>query len=738
MLATQNLGKSYGARVLFEGVGLKLNPGARYGLVGANGSGKTTFLTILAGDEPATDGSVSLPREARVGVLRQDRFLRDDEIILDVAMRGDSVVWDALAEQHSLAEAGADAARVAELEDVIRAHDGYTLEARATWILEGLGIPAASHRSSLGTLSGGFKLRVLLAQVLLGGPDVLLLDEPTNHLDILSIRWLEKFLAAYPGCAVVISHDQRFLDNVATHILDVDYGTITLYTGNYSAFAVEKAAVRERKQAEIAKAEADIAHKRAFVERFRYKATKAAQAQSRLKQIDRIEVEELADTSRRAPRFLFTPERPSGRDVLAVEAVSKAYGDKEVLRGVSLVVRRGEKIAVIGPNGLGKSTLLRIVVGRLAPDAGEVRWGHEVRVGYFAQDHREILDDPDETVARRPLGPRPARGGDGVRARAARTGALLRRRRGEEDRRALRRRVGAADLLPDHGRAAERARARRADESPGSRVDPRAGRGAPSVRRDGDLRVARSLVRVGDRHPRRSRSPRRARGSSRAPTTNTSRASATTTSMPTPWSSRREREGRPRDATARARPLVGRAEEAAQPPERAPRTARQGRSPPSRLPRPAKKSIHALYASEGFFERTPKDELDALVAEEQALGPQIDALMAEWESLENEIAALGTPQRKEASAPAGLRRRARSRGRRKERQARRGSPPEGARGDLNALGVRASAPRVHELGAPLVARGGTPGRPSDGVRWLPVPRRRSSFRHRSLRQSSLP
>ena len=362
--------KSYGARVLFEGVSLKLNPGARYGLVGANGSGKTTLLRILAGDEPASEGSVSVPKDARVGVLRQDRFLNDDEIILDVAMQGDRVVWDALAEQRRLAEGEGDPGRIAELEDVVRTHDGYTLEARATYVLEGLGIPAASHRRPLSTLSGGFALRVLLAQVLLGGPDVLLLDEPTNHLDILSIRWLEKFLAAYQGTAVVISHDQRFLDNVATHVLDVDYGTITLYTGNYAAFAVEKAAVRARKEAEIAKAQADIAHKQAYVDRFRYKASKASQAQSRLKQIERIEVDELADTSRRAPRFLFTPERPSGRDVLAIEGVSKAYGEKRVLRDVSLAVRRGEKVAVIGPNGLGKSTLLRIAVGTSRPTRG--------------------------------------------------------------------------------------------------------------------------------------------------------------------------------------------------------------------------------------------------------------------------------------------------------------------------------------------------------------------------------
>src|SRR5258706_13888488 len=242
MIGISDLSKSFGARTLFEGVTHKLVKGSRYGLVGANGSGKTTFLKILCGDGPASGGEVVWPKDARVGVLRQDRFLNDAEQILSVAMAGDELVTQVLAEQARLAEAPVpDAARLAELEDRIAAHDGYTLEARASDILEGLGIPVAVHRQPLGTLSGGFKLRVLLAQVLLGGPDVVLLDEPTNHLDILSIRWLEKFLAQYRGLALVISHDQRFLDNVATHILDVDYGTIELYTGNYGQFVREKA-----------------------------------------------------------------------------------------------------------------------------------------------------------------------------------------------------------------------------------------------------------------------------------------------------------------------------------------------------------------------------------------------------------------------------------------------------------------------------------------------------------------
>ena len=269
MIGISRLAKAYGGRTLFEHVSLQLNPGSRYGLVGANGSGKTTFLQILAGDEPATDGTVAIPGRARVGVLRQDLFLDDAQIILDLAMLGDRSVWTALEERARIVDHGeGDPGRLAELEDTVRARDGYTLEARSTAILEGLGIPACHHRLPLSTLSGGFKLRVLLAQVLVGGPDALLLDEPTNHLDILSIRWLEKFLSGYRGPAVVISHDQRFLDNVATHVLDVDYETITQYTGNYAAFVLEKAATRERKEGEIARAEKIIADKRAFVERF--------------------------------------------------------------------------------------------------------------------------------------------------------------------------------------------------------------------------------------------------------------------------------------------------------------------------------------------------------------------------------------------------------------------------------------------------------------------------------------
>ena len=399
VIAISNLSKSFGPQALFEDVTLQLNAGSRYGLVGANGSGKTTFLKILSGTEPASGGEVTFAKHARIGILRQDRFESDEQIILDVAMMGDELVHRALAEQQAHAvDAVPDPERIAEIDEILRAHDGYTLEARAAQVLMGLGIPEAAIRQPLYTLSGGYKLRVLLAQVLVSRPDAVLLDEPTNHLDILSIRWLERFLSSYRGCAVVISHDQRFLNNIATHILDVDYGTVIEYPGNYQAFHDSKLATRERKEGEIARVEKIIAHKKAFVERFKAKASKARQAQSRLKQLEKIEVETLAASSRRYPKLRFEIARPSGKDVLAIEGISKAYGEKRVLSDVSLTVRRGERVAVIGANGLGKSTLLKIITDNLASDGGRVAWGHEAQVGYFAQDHKEQLTNPNQTA----------------------------------------------------------------------------------------------------------------------------------------------------------------------------------------------------------------------------------------------------------------------------------------------------------------------------------------------------
>ncbi len=401
MIAISDLARSFGAQTLFRGVSIQFNPGNRYGLVGANGSGKSTLLRILAGEDTPSEGIISIPKRLRLGVLRQDHFRYEEMPILEVAMMGNHEVWEAMVEKERLlsdSEGAFDAERYAELEDVIVRHQGYSLEARAGEILEGLGIPTEVHRQPLSTLSGGFKLRVLLAQVLAADPGALLLDEPTNHLDILSIRWLEKFLEGYKGLAIVISHDHRFLDNVCTQIADVDYETVTLYSGNYTAFVEAKEAERERKEAEIDKREKQIAGHQAFVDRFRAKATKARQAQSKIKLIEKIVIEKLPQSSRRYPRFQFKQARPSGRQVLEIQGVSKSYGERQVLNDVSLTVERGDKLAIIGPNGIGKSTLLKIAVGEVPPNAGRVTWGYETNPGYFSQDHHEISGGSRQSV----------------------------------------------------------------------------------------------------------------------------------------------------------------------------------------------------------------------------------------------------------------------------------------------------------------------------------------------------
>jgi len=403
MISVSNLEKGFGDRTLFSGASFQLNPGERYGLVGANGSGKTTLLNVLSGTMDPTDGQVSIPKSLRLGVLKQDHFAYEDEEILGVALMGNPELWHALVEKEAILAAGEDDfdyERFSELEETVQRLDGYSAEARAATILEGLGLPTEVHRKPLSTLSGGFKLRVLLAQVLASAPDVLLLDEPTNHLDIISIRWLEKFLQGFSGPVVIISHDHRFLDNVSTQILDVDYGTVTLYRGNYTEFLAGKIAERERREKEIASREKEIAHHQQFVDRFRAKASKARQAQSKLRFIEKkaAELVELPGSSRRYPTFRFEPRRPSGKEVLALKGIRKAFGENEVLHGVDLEVRRGDRLAIMGPNGIGKSTLLKIVMGELEPDAGEVTWGYETHPGYFAQDNKNQFAEGTEST----------------------------------------------------------------------------------------------------------------------------------------------------------------------------------------------------------------------------------------------------------------------------------------------------------------------------------------------------
>ena len=403
MISITNLEKTYGDRTLFADVSAQLNAGQRYGLVGANGSGKTTLLNILTGNLDASAGKVSLPRRLRLGVLRQDQFLYEDQKILHVALMGHQELWQVMVDKEKLlanAENHFDADRFSELEDLVQRYDGYSAEAGAAMILEGLGLPAEIHYEPLSTLSGGFKLRVLLAQVLAGDPDALLLDEPTNHLDILSIRWLETFLRDFVGPVVVISHDHRFLDNVCTDILDVDYQTVTEYSGNYTEFMLAKQRERDRREKEIAKREMEIAHHQKFVDRFRAKASKARQAQSKVRMIEKKadELVELPASSRRYSTFKFAQKRDSGREVLKLKGITKAFDDNEVLHGVDLVLQRGDRMAIMGPNGIGKSTLLKIIMGDLAADKGEVEWGYETHPGYFAQDHKEQFERPHRTA----------------------------------------------------------------------------------------------------------------------------------------------------------------------------------------------------------------------------------------------------------------------------------------------------------------------------------------------------
>jgi ATPase subunit of ABC transporter with duplicated ATPase domains len=412
MILLENLTKRFGPKILFENVSMQFDPGKRYGLTGANGAGKSTLLKMLAGQEDSDTGSISIPGNMRLGVLKQNHFEYDKQRILDTVMMGNKALWDAMAEKETLLAGEVTdeiGIRLGELEGVIAEENGYVAESEAAELLVGLGIPTENHTDQMNTLPAGYKLRVLIAQVLFGKPDVLLLDEPTNHLDLDSIRWLERFLIDYRGTLVVISHDRHFLNSVVTHVADVDYQTITVYTGNYHEFVEAKYENRQRQESQNKAAQKKIADLQQFVDRFGSHASKSKQAQSRVKQIEKLEVKELKRSSLVRPFIRFEFEKPSGRDVLRMEKVDKAFKDdktgdtKVIFKDLNLNLNRGEKLAVIGPNGIGKSTLLKLMVGAfggidadtkkdvLQPDAGEIRWGHDTSVGYFAQDHHEAL-----------------------------------------------------------------------------------------------------------------------------------------------------------------------------------------------------------------------------------------------------------------------------------------------------------------------------------------------------------
>jgi len=397
MITLDKLSKRFGPKILFEHVSMRFDPGKRYALVGANGAGKSTLLKVISGELESDQGSVEIPSKLKVGVLKQDHFAYESCRIIDAVLMGNRALWDAMQERDRLYEGEMTdevGMRLAELEGVIGEEDGYTAEPRAAAILEGLGIPSSKHTDTVSTLAGGYKLRVLIAQTLFSGADVLLLDEPTNHLDLDSIRWLESYLTHdFRGTLVVVSHDRHFMNAIATHVADVDYGTVTVYTGDYDDFVEQKTTGKRQSEADAAQKKKKIAELKEFVARFGASASRSSQAQSRVKEMEKLESSiQVKRSSVVRPYIKFEIAKPSGRDVLRVEGLSKSFGDKKVLENIDLNLNRGDKLAVIGPSGIGKSTLLKLLVAEYAPDAGTVRWGHDTNVGYFAQDHHEALE----------------------------------------------------------------------------------------------------------------------------------------------------------------------------------------------------------------------------------------------------------------------------------------------------------------------------------------------------------
>jgi ATPase subunit of ABC transporter with duplicated ATPase domains len=392
MISVQNVTKAFGPKKLFEDVDVTFAPGNRYGLTGPNGAGKTTFMKILAGDEEPDTGKVFRPR--KLGVLRQDHFKYEDDRVIDVVLRGNEPLWAAMTEKEGLLAkpeiSEEDGHRLAELETTIGEEDGYSAESDAAELLQGLGIEQPWHDQPMRALAGGYKLRVLLAQALFGHPQGLLLDEPTNHLDIESIRWLEGFLKAYEGVLITISHDRHFLNAICTHIADIDYETIITYPGGYDDMVRHKGQVRSRVESENAEKKKKISQLQEFVARF-HAGTRASQVQSRIRAMQKLRLEELKRSNIQAPFIKFEMKAQSGKQTLVVEDISKSYGGNEVVQPFGALVTRGEKVCVIGKNGVGKSTLVKMIAGDLQADAGSVKWGHQAQVGYLPQDQAGVI-----------------------------------------------------------------------------------------------------------------------------------------------------------------------------------------------------------------------------------------------------------------------------------------------------------------------------------------------------------
>lgn len=401
MLVAANITMQFGAKPLFENVNVKFGEGFRYGLIGANGAGKSTFMKILCGLLEPTGGNVSKDTHERMAYLRQDQFAYEDMRVLDVVLMGHEEMWACMREKDAIyanpEATEEDYMKAAELEGKFAEYDGYTAEARAGELLLGVGIPTDKHNGPMREVAPGWKLRVLLAQALFANPDILLLDEPTNNLDINTIRWLEDVLNERNSTMVIISHDRHFLNQVCTHMADLDYGKITLYPGNYDDFMEASTQARERQQQANAKAKERVAELQDFVRRFSANKSKAKQATSRLKLIDKIKPEDMKPSSRQYPwiRFEYDDKDKLHRQAVEIENLNFGYDPAQpVIQNFTCTIDAGDKVAVIGENGAGKTTLLKLLMGQLQAQHGQIKWAEKARLGYYAQDHAaDFADD---------------------------------------------------------------------------------------------------------------------------------------------------------------------------------------------------------------------------------------------------------------------------------------------------------------------------------------------------------
>lgn len=400
MITLNKISKKIGSRVLFDDVSMTFSPGNRVGLTGPNGAGKSTMLKIIMGVEEATSGTVTLPK--KVGFLKQNIESFKDFGVVDAVIMGNARLWAALQERDRLYEQEMTdevGIRLGELEEVIADEDGYSAEADAEMLLTGMGIKAELQHQKMHAVPTDIQFRVLLCQALFGNPEALLLDEPTNHLDLESIGWLESFLHQYNGTLIVVSHDRHFLNAITTHIADIDYETLIMYPGNYDDMLVAKTAVRDKTEGENKSKEKKIAQLREFVSKFGA-GTRASQVQSRIREIERLQPQDLKKSNIQRPYIRFyPPEKPSGQMVFKVEDLCKSFDGKNVIKNFSCDILRGEKIGIIGNNGRGKSTLLRMLAGKLAQDQGRVETGHQVAIGYFPQNHSEVIDKKSTITA---------------------------------------------------------------------------------------------------------------------------------------------------------------------------------------------------------------------------------------------------------------------------------------------------------------------------------------------------